>query len=186
MLDALKQFDRELFLLINGCHSEIADSIMVFISGRFSWIPLYAFLLYLMIRSFQKNILYIIVAVILLITLSDQGSVILFKNLFQRLRPCHNESIKNLVHLVNGNCGGQFGFISSHAANTMALSVFVFLLLKNNFGNKMSLIFLFPFIVGYSRVYLGTHYPGDVLCGIIFGGILGYLIALLTLRLMPQ
>jgi len=186
MLDALKQFDKELFLLINGFHSESIDTIMVFVSGRFSWIPLYIFLLYLMIRAFQKSILYVIIAVILLITFSDQGSVVLFKNVFQRLRPCHDESIKQLVHLIDGNCGGQFGFISSHAANTMALSVFVFLLLKNNFGNKMSLIFLFPFIVGYSRIYLGTHYPGDVLCGIIFGGIIGYITALLTQRLIPQ
>lgn len=186
MLEALKQFDRELFLLINGCHSEIADSIMVIISGRFSWIPLYIFLLYLMIRVFQKNIFYIIIAVILLIVLSDRGSVILFKNLVQRLRPCHDETIKQVVHLVNGSCGGQFGFISSHAANTMALSVFVSLLLRKHFGNKIWLVFFFPAIVGYSRIYLGTHYPGDVVCGIFFGGILGYLIAVLILRIMPK
>ncbi len=186
MLEALKQFDRELFLLINGCHSEIADSIMVIISGRFSWIPLYIFLLYLLIRVLHKNIFYVIVAVILLIVLSDQGSVILFKNLVQRLRPCHDESIKQVVHLVNGSCGGQFGFISSHAANTMALSVFVFLLLRNNFGNKMLLIFLYPFIVSYSRIYLGIHYPGDVICGMIFGAALGFIVAVLTQKRILQ
>ncbi len=186
MLEALKQFDQKLFLLINGCNSEAFDSIMVVISGKFSWIPFYAFLLYLMIRVVGKNIIYVISAVVLLITLSDQGSVILFKNYFQRLRPCHEEALKPLIHLVNGNCGGKFGFISSHASNTMAISVFVFLFLKNNFGSKMLLIFLFPLIVSYSRIYLGIHYPGDVVCGMIFGAVLGYLVAVLTQKLIPQ
>ncbi|MGE0636769.1 MAG: phosphatase PAP2 family protein [Bacteroidia bacterium] len=186
MLEALKQFDRKLFLLINGCNSEVFDNIMVVISGKFSWIPFYAFLLYLLIRVIGKNIVYAIPIVILLITLSDQGSVILFKNYFQRLRPCHEESLKPLVHLVNGNCGGQFGFISSHASNTMAISFFVFLFLKNTFGNKMMLIFVFPLIVSYSRIYLGIHYPSDVVCGMIFGATVGYLVAVLTQKIMPQ
>lgn len=186
MLEALKQFDRELFLLINGCNSEAFDSIMVLISGKFSWIPFYAFLFYLMIRVVGKNIIYIIPAVVLLITLSDQGSVILFKNHFQRLRPCHEESLKPIIHLANGSCGGQFGFISSHASNTMAISVFVLLFLRNKYRTYLSLIILFPFIVSYSRIYLGVHYPGDVVCGMIFGAAIGCLVAVLTQKIIYQ
>lgn len=186
MLESLKQLDRELFLLINSFNSEAFDNIMVVVSGKFSWIPFYAFLLYLMIRVVGKNIIYIIPAVILLITMSDQGSVILFKNYFERLRPCHEESLQPIIHVVNGNCGGKFGFISSHASNTMAISVFVFLFLKNNFGSEILLIFLFPLIVSYSRIYLGIHYPGDVVCGMIFGAFLGYLVAIFTQKLIPQ
>ncbi len=159
---------------------------MVFISGKFSWIPLYVFLLYLMIKVLGKNIIYIIPAVVILITISDQGSVLIFKNIFHRLRPCHEDSLKEIAHTVNGACGGKFGFISSHAANTMAISVFVFLFLKSYFPKTAFLIFLFPLIVGYSRVYLGIHYPGDVICGMIFGGFIGYIIATLTQRVIPK
>ncbi len=181
MLEYLLQIDRELFLIINGCNSEFADKLMIFISGKFSWIPFYIFLLYVMIKSVGRNMMYVIPAVLILITICDQGSVLLFKNIFQRLRPCHEESLKELVHTVDGNCGGDFGFISSHAANTMSLSVFLFLFLKKKFGTISFLIFLFPFIVSYSRVYLGTHYPGDVLCGMVLGGLIGYLFYLVTI-----
>jgi len=186
MFEFLKELDRELFLIINGCNSDLFDRIMLFISGKFSWIPFYIFLLYLMIKSTGKNIIYVIPTVVVLITISDQGSVLLFKNIFHRIRPCHEEELKSLVHLVDGNCGGKFGFISSHASNTMALSVFVFLFLKNNFGKITFLIFFFPLIVSYSRVYLGSHYPGDVICGMIFGGMIGYVSAVLTKRIIPQ
>ncbi len=186
MFDYLKELDREVFLLINGCNSAAFDSIMFFISGKFSWIPFYVFLLYLMIRVAGKNIIYIIPAAIILIILSDQGSVLFFKNIFHRLRPCHEESLKGFVHIVNGTCGGQFGFISSHAANTMAISIFVFLFLRNKFPKQAFLIFIFPLLVGYSRVYLGIHYPADVLCGIIFGAIVGCVIAMLTLQIISK
>ena len=184
MLDYLKQVDRELFLLINGCHADGLDPVMVFISAKLSWIPLYAYLFYLIVKNYKRNAIYIILAIIVMITLSDQGSVLLFKNIFQRLRPCHEPSLQHLVHLVNNKCGGAFGFISSHAANTMALSVFIFMLLNGKLGKPFLLIFLFPLVVGYSRVYLGIHYPADVICGMIFGGLIGYLTTWIYFKIM--
>lgn len=186
MLDFIKHLDTKLFLWINGFNFEVLDSVMSFISGKYTWFPLYIFLFYLLYRVAGRNIVYIVTAIVILITVSDQSSVILFKNTIQRLRPCHEETLKALIHLVNNKCGGQFGFISSHACNTMALSVFVFMFMKGKFEKLTMLIFIFPFLVAYSRVYLGVHYPGDVIAGILWGGILGYLFAVLTLGFIQK
>tara|TARA_R110001592_G_scaffold246255_1_gene507945 strand:- start:4748 stop:5164 length:417 start_codon:yes stop_codon:yes gene_type:complete len=123
--------------------------------------------------------LYIIPAIVALIFLSDKISVYFFKEVFMRLRPCHNPEIANLVHIVNDHCGGQFGFVSSHATNTFALAVFVGLLLKKQISWLLPILVFWAAVVSYSRVYLGVHYPGDIVGGALLGAIIAKLVFML-------
>lgn len=115
------------------------------------------------------------VLVALLITISDQVSVHLFKNVFQRLRPCHEPALEGMVYTL-GRCGGKFGFISSHASNSFAIAVFMALLLWKTLRVMAIIMLVWAAMVSYSRVYLGVHYPGDILVG----GMVGALEALMV------
>ena len=166
MLEQLELLDKELFIFLNSIHSEWLDTIMWHISGKPQWIPFYLVLLYFTVKKFKKRVYIILPLIALLIFLSDQISVHFFKEVFERFRPCHNLELKEIVHLVNNKCGGKYGFVSSHATNTFAIGVFLSLLLKNRWA-----LILIPWaaLVSYSRVYLGVHYPSDILGGAILG-----------------
>jgi undecaprenyl-diphosphatase len=181
MLIFLQDIDKSLFLFLNSLHNSTFDFLMYWISVKWLWIPLYALLLYLIIREYKWKSLLILLFVAILITMSDQLSVHLFKNTVERLRPCHNPEIMDMVHLVNDHCGGLYGFISSHAANSFALAVFLIGFLGKKYKYFTLLILFWAAIVSYSRVYLGVHYPGDIIAGGIFGAILGY-----TLKILYQ
>lgn len=176
MIDALLRLDRELFLLLNGWHHPILDPVMVFFSGRFTWIPLYLLLLGLIVYRFKWESIRIMLMIAVLISLSDQISVHWFKFPFERLRPCHEPDLQGLIHLVTGNCGGRFGFVSSHAANSFALASFVSLLLSSYYRRIDVIMFGWAFFVSYSRIYLGVHYPGDIIGGALLGWLIGYLV----------
>jgi len=174
MIETLKQWDTSLFLLINGAHSSFWDQVMWFVSARLTWLPLYLLIAFLIIRKFRhKSIIILLLIVPLLILISDQLSVHLFKNVFHRLRPCHDPDIQNLVHLVRNHCGGRYGFVSSHASNSVGLAVLSILLLRNRIF--LWAILAWALLVSYSRIYLGVHFPGDVLAGGMFGFLAGAL-----------
>lgn len=115
MLEQLIGYDQKLFLALNGMHAPLFDFIMYWLSNKLIWIPLYVWLLYHMLIPNRANSWLIILSVALLITLTDQVSVQLFKETFQRLRPCHEPALEGLVRILNGHCGGSYGFVSSHA-----------------------------------------------------------------------
>jgi undecaprenyl-diphosphatase len=167
-IDSIKNIDTELFLFLNGKHNAFFDFIMYWASNKFIWIPLYLFFFYLAFKHFGKKVIWIALAAGLLIVLSDQISVHAFKNVFLRYRPCHNLLIQAQVH-VNGSCGGTYGFVSSHATNTFAIAMFLFLLLKDRIKYFGFFIFAWASLVSYSRIYNGVHYPADIFVGAILG-----------------
>ena len=176
LIEILESWDTDLFLLLNGFHNDFWDTVMYWASDKYFWVPFYAILLVLIgVKLKWKNLLVILPLIALLILFSDQGSVFL-KNLFQRYRPCHNYLIQNIVHLLNGNCGGQYGFVSSHAANTFALAMFVGMLFRKKLKWMLIFMLFWAGFVSYSRIYTGVHYPADIVAGALLGAGVGFLL----------
>lgn len=173
-MDHIIQFDRQIFLIINGMHSPFFDFLMFWLSDKFIWIPLYAVLLFLMIRQSPARWWLILISIALLVTITDQVSVKAFKDVFLRLRPCHEPLLEGMVRILNEHCGGKYGFVSSHATNTFGMAVFSGLMLKKRFGWVLPALLVWAGIISYSRIYLGVHYPGDVLAGGAVGALIGW------------
>jgi undecaprenyl-diphosphatase len=171
-----QSLDRDLLLWINSHHNTFLDAIMYWASDRFVWIPLYVFLLVLFIKSKHIKTWLVLICAALLILLCDQ-SANLFKEYFKQLRPCHEASLINLLHLVNGYCGGTFGYVSSHAANSTGLAVFVLMLHNNKLPWLRYIMVFYVLIICYSRIYLAAHYPSDIMRGIFIGIVFGFLTA---------
>ena len=175
-MEVFLEFDTRIFLFLNGLHLDWLDPVMTFISGEWTWIPFYAILLFLVIRKYKWQSVWIVLGITALILCSDQLSAHFFKPVFQRPRPCHDELIKDLVYLPNGHCGGAYGFISSHACNVFALATFLTHVLKPYFPKLGWIMFIWAVLVAYSRIYMGVHYPGDVIAGALIGMLLGFLV----------
>jgi len=176
----LNQIDQQLLIFLNSFHSPLWDSIMLAITSKILWIPFYVLIAVTIYFFYPKNWWLIIPFIILSVIVADAFASSLMKPLFGRLRPCYS-TIAYKLHLPTG-CGGQFGFISSHAANTFDLASILFLLFRNQL-KWVWLLFIWAIIVSYSRIYLGVHYPGDIISGAITGviwGILFYKVFIIT------
>lgn len=173
LIELLKDIDTKILLQINGCHFEWLDFIMYQSSERFIWIPFYLLIIYFLIKQYKKDSLLIFLFIIVTIVITDQLSVHLFKNVFERYRPCHTIQLEGLLHLVNNKCGGQYGFISSHAANAFAILFFLTPFVRIQFPIIWYVLIVWALLLSYSSIYLGVHYPSDVVVGIMVGGCIG-------------
>jgi len=185
VLQILNDLDQVLFIWINQSHSPFWDKVMVTASDKFFWIPFYAALLLLLVYHFKKKTYLLLVAIALAIAAADSFSSAFLKPFVARLRPCHDAALANSINIVDG-CGGKFGFVSSHAANSFALAIIIALVLPPKYNYLKLILFFWAVIVSYSRVYLGVHYPGDVLGGALLGLLTGSLAWYFFKLLLPR
>ncbi|MFV5698583.1 phosphatase PAP2 family protein [Flavobacterium sp. ZT3R17] len=172
MLEKILSLDTELFIYLNSLGSETYDGLWLSITKQINWIPLFLLLAYLIFKKLgTKQTLYLLLFVAILITITDQTTN-LFKNGFQRLRPCNNPDINTFIRVVKKS--NSFSFFSGHAANSMAVATFLFFNFKHRI-KYFGFLFLWPLIFAYSRIYLGLHYPLDILTGYLFGFVFGFL-----------
>lgn len=173
MLDKLLSLDVQLLVYLNGLGSESYDGLWLFITKQTNWTPLFLILLYVIYKKIgAKQTLYVLLFISLLILITDQTTN-LVKYGVQRLRPCNNPDIDSIIRIVKSS--KSFSFFSGHASNSMASAMFIYLLIKPYFKYTF-LLFLWPLIFAYSRIYLGLHYPLDILSGYLFGMMTGLFI----------
>lgn len=178
MIDTLNQWDHELMLWLNFDGGVMTDTLFYWISYKFTWIPFYATILYVLWLKSRAHALFwfyllsLIVITVLVIVAADQVASGIIKPMVHRLRPSHEPGLQEMLHYVGDYRGGRYGFVSSHAANTIALTVWLSKLLRRmRIYLVMGLFYLFNC---YSRIYLGVHFPGDILCGTIVGALCGW------------
>ncbi len=180
MIEWLKAIDSSIVLAINGIHNHFLDTLFWLFSGKLTWIPLYLLLLLFVWKyfGFRKMILFLVI-VGATIALVDFTSVIFFKETFQRYRPSHHLVLSKQLYFhvaANGDVykGGQYGFVSSHAANFFSLTILAGMTLRPYRKNLIWLLLIIACMVSLSRVYLGVHYPSDVIVGGLWGATISY------------
>lgn len=180
MIEEILKLDSKLFLYLNNLGTSKFDIFWISLSKIEANILMYLFLFLLFfynqkIRPKLIYIFYFFFVIALMIIITDQGANI-FKDSFQRLRPCYNESISDSLRLVKENCGGKYGFFSAHASNSFSLAIFFGLLFKNRIRYMIILTIVYASLISYSRIYLGVHFPIDIIVGSSFGIFVGYII----------
>ena len=185
MLESLEHFDQQLLLLLNGSNSVYWDGVWMTITTVGTWIVFYLALFIVLMRSYDiRHLLLILFFLGIAILLADQGASGICKPLVHRFRPTHEPALEGLVNVVDGYRGGLYGFFSSHAANGFAICTFLSLIIRSRWATGT--LITYATLSSYSRIYLGVHYPGDILCGTIWGILCGFLVYQLYLRVSSR
>jgi undecaprenyl-diphosphatase len=173
MIESLLELDKNLFIYLNSLGSETYDGFWLFITKQINWIPIFLIMAYLVFKHLGwRHAILILLMVGVLIALTDQTTN-LIKNTFQRLRPGSNPELADLIRAVQTR--KSFSFLSGHASNSMAAAFFLFMVLRP-YLKYMWIIFLWPLVFAYSRIYLGLHYPFDIICGYCWGILMSLII----------
>lgn len=186
MIDFINTLDTKVFLELNQMHAPFWDYFMSAFSGKVIWVPMYATVAYLMFKNLSwKVALSFLIAIALIIALSDMTCAKVIRPFAERLRPANIENpISHMVHIVENYRGGAYGFPSCHAANSFAFVTFLAMIIKNR------LLFAFAFswavVNCYSRIYLGVHYTGDIIVGALVGSIIAWLVVTATRKIVTE
>lgn len=183
MKELIQNIDNWILLLVNSHHNAFMDHVMWFASGMSNWFPLYLVILVFIGMAYKKESWLLILLIIPLILLSDQLSSSVIKPLVHRLRPSHEPGLENILHYVKNYRGGLYGFVSSHSANFFAVGTYLLMTAARRLRWLPLVIVPVTGLVIYSRMYLGVHYPTDILCGAILGILLGRMMAFIYKRL---
>ncbi len=185
MIDFLNSIDTQIYLFFNGMHTPLADNFMMLFTGRFIWVPMYLAIALMLLKTFGPRLTGIyILAIALAITLTDQTCATLIRPLVARLRPSNIENpLSELAILVDGYRGGRYGFPSCHSANSFALAAFVCSLVRR--PKIIAFMIGWAVLNSYTRLYLGVHYPGDLIVGAVIGSFFGYICYLAARRFAP-
>ena len=174
MIDSLNSIDTHLFLFLNGKHNAFFDPIMYWLSNTLIWLPMYLLIAYIIVRQYKMKGVVLLLFLGVVTALCDQVASHLIKNIVLRLRPSHEPDLIGLIHLSKAGIGGMYGFVSSHAANAFGFASFIGFVVDSNFKILKYWLSIWAFLVSYSRIYNGVHYPGDVIVGGSLGMLIGW------------
>lgn len=177
------KIDRELFLTLNALGSPFLDWAMIGLSDKYIWIPMYLYLIYRLYQKDKARFYLPLIILIILLSVTDQITATIMKPYFERLRPCKDPSLDGLVTVIGNSCRGLYGFASGHAANSFGLAAFFYFREHSKVGIAL---LIWAALVAYSRVYLGVHYPGDILIGSIIGVTCAWIISTLANKLFKN
>lgn len=173
MIEYLNEIDADALLAVNGLHDVFQDAFWWLLTAKWSSLLLVLALVWILLHQNRRHALLVVAMLVLTVLVADQVSSGLIKHLVERLRPTHDPSLESMVHVINGYRGGMYGFVSSHAANFFAVATLLSFVMRHRWVTLS--LFTWALLQCYSRMYLGVHYPGDILGGIIVGMLVGWL-----------